>query len=149
MFFFSSIPIVDSMDGSTDPYSSFNSTDFRCNIFLSSNSYLTFAVIFMLQVTFTDNIRIYCDYSSTVASRQMPIICFWAITLTEGNSPWRRSVFYWRTKLNIPKISSYFVEITNAPVSTGFTDFTTNVGVTFDILYTIISHLRNSFPKSM
>lgn len=77
----------------------------------------------------------------------MPIICFWATTSTEGSSRWRRFVFYWRTKLNIPKISSYFEEITNAPVSTGFTDFTTNVGVTYDTIlcFTIILSAKIRF----
>ena len=46
--------------------------------------------------------------------RLWQIISFWATILIEGSSRWRRSVSCQPTKSNIPKISFFSVETTNA-----------------------------------
>jgi hypothetical protein len=57
----------------------------------------------------------------------MPTIYFSEITWIEANRVSRLFACYWLTKLNTLRISFYWEEITSAPQSTEFMDFTTNV----------------------
>lgn len=55
------------------------------------------------------------------------ITYFWETMWIEGSSRWKLFVYYWLTKLNIPKTSSYYVEIMNVRVLIGFMGSMMNV----------------------
>ena len=94
------------------------------------------------------NITTSSDFLSTVASRQKPITCSWAITSIEENSPWKLSVCSLPTKSNILKTSSFFVEITSVQVSIGSTAFMTNVRFSRPVVYNFFSSCGFPFLSS-
>ena len=80
-----------------------------------------------VKVTFTANITTFFDSSSTAGFLQKPITCFSATTWTEESNRWKLSASSLHTRSNIPKTSSSCEAIMKAPVSIGYTAFTTNV----------------------
>ena len=74
-----------------------------------------------------DNTMIFFVYLSTVAFLLSPTTSSLEITSTAENRASKQFVFFWPTKSNIQRTSSFSEETMNLLPSTGFTDSMTNV----------------------
>ena len=74
-----------------------------------------------------DSTRIYYACLSTADFLRRQTTSFSETTWIEGNSLLKLFVYFWHTKLNTPKTSSFSEETTSVPASTVFTDSTMNV----------------------
>ena len=69
--------------------------------------------------------------------------------LTEGNNRWRQFVSFLPIRSNIQRTFSCSAEIMNAPLSTGYTDFMTNVRSYVENVTKIVnSHIFRSYRSS-